>query len=56
MEKYQNNVDHLDARYIFDYDVLKEINKKRLEAEKRIKLRKLLFSLKKKNVVNILPE
>ncbi len=51
MEKYLNNVDHLDARYILDYDVLKEINKKKLEEEKREKkLRRVFNDLKKKNV------
>ncbi len=52
MEKYLNNVDHLDARYILDYDVLKEINKERLEEEKREKkLRRSLEYLKKKKLV-----
>ncbi len=51
MEKYLNNVDHLDARYILDYDVLREINKKRLEEEKREKkLRRDLEDLKKKKL------
>jgi hypothetical protein len=55
MERYLNNVDHLDARYILDYDVLKEINKKKLEEEKREKkLRKALDDLKKKNEAKLL--